>query len=505
MLSVTIEKGEPSGTVYVLKPGESTFGRSRSSTFHLGSSDVSGLHARIRVEGGAARLENLSKFGTRVDGVPVEGAVTLVAGQRIEIGKVTVLRFRQEAEAAPRVDAEAATGEGRAAVGATLGATRAATAAGADESDLTGALSQPEAESGATEGATRAMQTRAATPEEVDHLREAEHTRVRRRRAIGLALAASAVVLALVFRPRTPPPENELDWTLDANGDYVDAFEPGPGGSLKDGGYDICYPGNKTFKKKTIEGGVILDGRIGRNLDVPMRVVVQETQEPRFASLSRTDFVSDWMQQASTSGGHWNFDKPTPQLYFFGDRGGVVFTRVTYLRDGDGTWFGVASVARHGTRRIVTRAEVPATERVRAERLLTDKLLRLSENIENTYWEGVPVPAKIAEESTLAQIRADLDRMAPATWVALDALLRSLLTQAVLAGHAETEAEALKALIKLRERQTLWFNSQWLAFDAARSQGNPKKAAKIAEFTKAVFSNTEDQRYFDVRNWKAEH
>lgn len=502
MLSVTIEKGEPAGAVYVLKPGESTLGRSRAATFHLAAADVSGLHARIRVEGGVARLENLSTFGTRVDDVPAVGVVTLTPGQRIAIGKATVLLFRQDAAAAPRADADAPTGDG--AFQVTMGATRAGSAAGPDGLDLTGVLSNPEPEPGATEGATRAMQTRAATPEEVDLLRESEHKRVRQRKMFAFAAIAAAVGLALVFRPRTPPPENELEWTLDADGEYVDAFEPGPGGSLKDGGYDICYPGNKTFKKKAIEGGVVLEGRIGRNLDVPMRLVISETQEARFASLTRLAFVNDWMQQAAAAGGQWNFDKPAPQLYFFGSRNGVIFTRVTYLRDGDGAWFGVASVVRHGTRRIVTRAEVPAPERVRAERLLSDKLLRLSTHMENTYWEGVPVPVKLAEETTLAQIRADLDRVAPATWVALDGLLRSLLTQAVQSAHAETEAEAAKLLITLRERQTLWFNSQRLAFDAALSQGNKGKAAKIAEFTKAVFSNTEDQRYFDARNWKLE-
>ena len=35
-------------------------------------------------------------------------------------------------------------------------------------------------------------------------------------------------------------------------------------------------------------------------------------------------------------------------------------------------------------------------------------------------------------------------------------------------------------------------------------QNNWTKAVKIAEFTKAVFSNIEDQRYFTVRKWKAE-
>lgn len=525
MFRLIVEKGEPAGAVYELKPGEATLGRSRAATFRLASSDVSGHHARIRVEGGAARLENMSQFGTRLNGQPVSAPVELAAGQKIEIGKATVLRVEGAPDAAPAADPEAATGEGAAggtravaasASEALAGATRAeaipeetrAAAAHADElSELTSALSRPapgEAEEGATEGATRAMQTRAATPEEIEHLKVLEQKRIRRRTTIGLSVAIPLVLLAIVFRPRTPPPENEIEWTLDANGDFVDAFEAAPGGGRKDGGYDVLYPGNNTFKKKVAEGGWVLEGRIARKLDVPMRVILQETQETRFAGMTRAEFVQDWIQQASVSGGRWNFDKPAPTVSFFGRKNGIPFTRVTYLRDGDGSWFGVASVVRHGIRRIVVRAEVPASERVRAEKMLSDKLLKPSEDFEYAYWESGPTRAKIAEDEALPQARADIERMAPATWVAINGQLSALLAQAVLAGHKETEAEALRLLVKLRERQALWFNSQKLAFNAAISQNSLQKAAKTAEFTKAVFSDMEDQRYFDVRKWNQE-
>lgn len=528
MFSLTVEKGEPAGAVFVLREGESTLGRSRSATCRLLSSDVSGLHARVVVEKGAAWLENISQFGTRLDEAPVAAPVALRPGQRIAIGKVTVLVVGQDEPA--RVSADAATGEapGRAAspppthadlggaaspppavtsASAAPGATRAA-AAGDDFSELTRAASGTAwgGAGGETagEGETRAMQTRAATPEEIEHLREVEQKRLRRRTAIGLAVAAPLLILAVVFRPRTPPPENEIEWAKDAAGDYADAFAPAPSGGIKDGGYDLCYPGNDTFKKKAAAGGLLLEGWIGRSLDVPMREFLQEEQEVRFAALSRAAAVDDWMAQAAASGGRWNFDRPSPTPAFFGKKNGVPFTRVTYLRDdGKGSWFGVASVVRHGCRRIVVRAEVPATERVRAEKMMSAKLIRPSEEFEYAYWEGVALPAKIAEEEVLTQVRADLERMAPATWVAVEGLLQSLLTQSAQNGHKEVEAEASRLLVRLRDRQALWFNSQQLAFDAALMQNNLPKAAKIAEFTKAVFSNIEDQRYFDVRKWRA--
>ncbi|MDX9792444.1 MAG: FHA domain-containing protein [Kiritimatiellia bacterium] len=530
MLRLTVESGEPAGAACDLKPGETTLGRSRSATFRLLASDVSGLHAVVKVAGGVARLENLSQFGTRVDDQPVAGAVALIPGQRIAIGKMTVLRVDEAGGA----DAEAPTGGGhepatRAADALTAAAapapapTRGAAPAGtrpaavaasarataetlADDafSELTRSMGGVTGQGGESEeGATRAMQTRAATPEEIEHLQELERKRVRRRLTVGLSVAIPLVMLALIFRPRRPPPEVEIEWPKDAAGSYLDQFEPAPSGGYKEDGFDVCFPGNGTFKRKVIEGGMVLEGFIGRSLDVPMRVVVQEEREVRFAGLSRAAAVEDWMQQAADSGGRWNFDRPSPTPAFFGRKNGIPYTRVTYLRDGDGTWFGVASVVLYGDRRLVARTEVPAAERMRAEKMMSVKLIRPSDAFEFAYWEGVPGTASLDESAMLRQIRADLERIAPATWAALESLLQTLLTQAVQAGHREVETEALALLVKLRERQALWFNSQKLAFDAAMMQNNWKKAEKVAEFTKAVYSRVEDQRYFDVRKWKA--
>ena len=518
MLRLIMEKGEPAGAVFVLKTGENTLGRSHSAMLQLTSPDVSGLHARIQVKDGVARLENLSQFGTRLDDVPVSGLVALTSGQRLAIGKATVLLFQKSEDPAgdcapsrTRAEPEAITGAGVAQTFA-ASATRAAgpqairaTPQEDSDSDLTGALSHSDVTSAAgstEEGATRAMQTRAATPEEIEHLKQNEQKRLRRRTTIGLVIAIPAVILTLLFRPRTPPPELELAWAQSADGQDLDAFAPAPGGGVKDGGYDLLYPDNKTFKKSVVAGGIVLAGTIGRELNVPMRVLLQEENETRLATLSRAEMVDDWMRQMSGGGGKWNFDKPSPIVNFFGSKNGVPYTLVTYLRDGDGSWFGVASVVRHGCRRIVTRAEVPVAERVRAEKMLAAKLLRVSDEFQYSHWEYSPFTAALSEEDSLAQARKDLERTAPATWVALNGQLADLLTKAVQLGHKEIEDEALRLLVKLRDREALWFNSQQLAFDAALMQGNNQKAIKIAEFTKAVFSNVDDQRYYTVRKWK---
>jgi hypothetical protein len=504
MFRLTVEKGETAGKVYELKPGENMIGRSRSAAVHISSPDVSGVHAHIRVAGGTAFLENLSQFGTSVDGVPVSGEVALADGQCLELGKSTRLRFNVDANAVQ----EAATGMGFDPAATIAGERGKITMAGtltggAGRSDLTTAFMPPDpSHMEDEEGVTHAMQTRAATPEEIELLRVAEQKRARRKFMIMATVVVAVVALVVVFRPKPLPPETEIDWARDERGEYLDDFLPAVSGGVKDGGYDVMFPGNKSFKKSVDGNGFVLEGRVGRKLDVPMRVVLQEEYDARLAGISRDEMVAEWIAQVSASGGRWNFDRPSPAIAFFGKRNGVPYTRVTYVRDGGGSWFGMANVVRHGCRRITICAEVPVIERVRAESMLATKMLIASEHFEYSYWEYNPVTPAFPENEVLAQISKELERIAPATWVALENQLTGVLTKASLAGNAACVEEAQRLLVKLRERQTLWFNSQQLAFDAALMQGRNDRAVKIAEFTKAVFSNMEDQRYFTVRKWK---
>ena len=535
-LSLTMEKGEPKAAVYVLKPGENVLGRSSSAGVKLGSPDISGQHAKITVTGDTAVLENLSRFGTRVDEIDITGSVTLVSGQRIGIGKATVLVFQagtgsQDAPAtaaAPETRGtmagkatyaatrplsvpmpvgaihEAATGKGtptRAAAPAADDRTRAMPSGAAEAEPM----SRPDwtTEVGA-EGETRAMQTRAAAPEEIEFLKVGEQKKVKNRILLGLAVIIPLLLVVIIFRPKTPPPEKEFEWPKNEAGEYLDGFEASPSGGLKDGGYDLCFPATTGFKKRSIAGGIVMESLIGRDRTIPMRVYLQEELDKKFVGMSRPAFVEDWIQQMSASGGRWNFDRPSPVAVFQGKENGIPAIRMTYQRDGDGTWFGVATVIRHGTRRIAVRAEAPATERARAERILSAQFFRPSLDFLRAYWEPTLELPKGVEADILRQVRQELDRMAPATWIQTEALLAGLLTKVVGAESPDVETEAVGMLIRLREREALWFNSQQLAFDAAIMQGSPGKARKIAEFTKGIFSNPEDQRYYTVRKWKVE-
>lgn len=88
-----VEEGSHAGTIFPLYERQVLIGRLRSSDLPLDDGSVSRLHARVFFRGGCAYIEDLgSRWGTLVNGAPVEGHRPLAAGDIIQVGSVR-LRF----------------------------------------------------------------------------------------------------------------------------------------------------------------------------------------------------------------------------------------------------------------------------------------------------------------------------------------------------------------------------------------------------------------------------
>ena len=85
-----------SATIQVrLHEGDNLIGRDPTATVWLDATQVSRQHARIRVEGQQAMLEDMqSKNGTWLRGQPVTGPVPLADGDEIRLGSSAVVTFR---------------------------------------------------------------------------------------------------------------------------------------------------------------------------------------------------------------------------------------------------------------------------------------------------------------------------------------------------------------------------------------------------------------------------
>ncbi len=513
--------GEGAGSIFELADGEHVAGRSHSVDLRLLAADISGKHLRLSVDGDRVTVENLGRSGTFVDGQPVTAPTAWTAGQELRLGATTVFSLEAAAalaagdrptgvggspDPAPAPPAPAApTAPGEAPTGfaapppATLAAAKTA-ALGAGQDQPTGMLQKTVAarQDNGPEGGTRIMQTRVASQEEIDFLRAAEHRRARRKLALIVVAVGAFVLLALLLWPRRPAPETTLSWPRDAAGNYLDAFVPAPSGSFEEGGYELAFPGVPGWTSQSIPGGVAVATRAGRDHDVPLKLFLVERLDPREVQIDRLQSLAEWKDEVKQSGGHWNFDPPSA-VFYLGDANGIPCVSLAYQREDDAPWHGMATLFRHGRRRVVLRVEVPAAERVRAEQIVSTLFLHVSQDFVNRHWEGSSEPPRGEAAQLIRRARLELEHIAPSAWAQVGTMIIDALRLATLHDQPEQEQEAMVLLLRLRDRQTIWFNAQRLAFFNALAQGDDLQAGRIAEFCKAVFSSDLDQRYYTIR------
>jgi two-component system cell cycle response regulator len=86
--------GAAVGAMYKLPRSAAQIGRGAACEIRLPDDGVSRAHARIVTEGDRVRLEDLdSRNGTFLNGKKVTGSVALADGDKIQIGRTTILKF----------------------------------------------------------------------------------------------------------------------------------------------------------------------------------------------------------------------------------------------------------------------------------------------------------------------------------------------------------------------------------------------------------------------------
>lgn len=91
---LTVLTGSASGQMFKLSKGAAVIGRAPNIEVRLEDDGVSRTHARLRAETGRAWIEDMaSRNGTFVNGVRIAAATELRDGDKIQIGRTTVIRF----------------------------------------------------------------------------------------------------------------------------------------------------------------------------------------------------------------------------------------------------------------------------------------------------------------------------------------------------------------------------------------------------------------------------
>jgi diguanylate cyclase (GGDEF)-like protein len=91
---VIVLVGASVGAMFKIPAGEAVIGRSRRADIRLTDDGVSRFHAAIRHDGQRLIIEDRgSRNGTFVNGVKVSGRAPLADGDKIQVGRTTILKF----------------------------------------------------------------------------------------------------------------------------------------------------------------------------------------------------------------------------------------------------------------------------------------------------------------------------------------------------------------------------------------------------------------------------
>ncbi|MBT3381148.1 MAG: FHA domain-containing protein [Lentisphaerae bacterium] len=530
MLCLTVERGEPRGSVYQLHDDETIVaGRSRQKAdLWLGDSGISGRHLRLTAVRGSLEVEDLdSKSGTLLEGEPLTAPTRMELGQRLSLGGDTVLLLTGEDEpteapqtmsptagtSAPLGDGERITGPPTppTGVGGEADAERETCppdgadlkTEGEDEDtetrDLLGDDNSPEwrisdTEDGLGKGdGTIVWKTPTGDPEDERWLIAQERRKAHVRHALILALTG-ALLAALTYGLRPPTARKPLTWPRSSTGTYRDSRFVGPGG-----GYAIvCPEATDSVLKEEANESVIsftLDG-------VEFRLVISEDTNDSHVRTDIADCVAAWIG-AMESDDSWGAEQLSAFPTFFGKGNGIPARHLRYSHtvNSEG-WSGICYFCRHGRRLITVRVETPDMTRALAEDLMLTIYLEPDEEFEHLRWEGasddIPTPAEELVEDAGKAVSGS----SPLTWTGAEKTVIRAIRKAAQEGDTALEAKAIGHLDDLRTRQRIWFSGQQIRRDEAEKRGDKETQAAIKARCEGVFSNKMDHRYHLVRKWK---
>ena len=518
---IKFTSGSLSGRDFGFAKNTISIGRSRQNDVVLTEPDVSARHIILYLAEHGIEMENLSSRITIVDAEPMK------LGERKKITAGMSVRLGDEVS----WELEAVEDSGAASDDQPTGSAFDDLATGFPDDEKTGGVlpddrpgssaraSAPEPSPADDSPAVQAeppvepagndetimMQTRMASPEELEYLKSS-HDKERKKRIGFLLFTGVAIVAALFLVYRLfvyREPEEFVSWPKKSNGKiYYNIAQ------LKDIPFtkdcDIEYPATPGAKVINEDGRVTIIAAIGKYLDVPLRIVVEYRREPQLLTTSRTAIFEKWIAAKSRSGGNWNFDLILPVEFFSTDHG-IPFLQVTYSRTvKSDAYFGIAVFWRHEDWCFFMTKEVPMRERWRAEYFLRgETFLWFSDAFLNDHWEGHEDLLPGSAAANLDEAKTLLSRRTPSVWKKCELLLNSALIKSCGA-RDDTYRFALAQLRQLRQQQREWFNAQKIAYFCAKNAKLKGEQKQIKESVKADFSSDDDLRYYKIRRNKWE-
>ena len=351
-------------------------------------------------------------------------------------------------------------------------------------------------------GETQVLNTQSVSREELEELKKTYVARKARKavsRFTFLGIAAAAA-LGVSFWASTREPEKFLAMPPEkATVQLLPALDPGPGKTA--GSIGLLYPsaGSSVVRKDNAFGGKSLEiaTRIGRKLDVELVLAADVFRDPSALNESRADTFRRYLENSPDLVSALDNRVSLSGEDFFGGGGGlrraVPCSRMGYWRmRGEQSVFGVVSFFRNGELCCALRREVPATEQLRAERMLHDARVWLFTDPSGAFsasqWEGARGAGCADPALALSRCQSAFDLDTPSEWPGIETGLRDVLVETASGGGSpEIESRALSLLKDLRARKAL----HWKALVAPRvrlasTAGNRNDEAEARAIDRAV-------------------
>lgn len=525
------QKGLLAGKTFELTADKQlSAGRSQSSDIFINSADVSGRHLAIRLtKANAVVVEVFSKHTTLFNGKPLAmgDCVELSSGDEIQLGGSN--SFVLEKASGDALDDNVSTAMDNVtvppknapkplnddSVGTVLEPAKPIAksapapaknntqapapkpAADAKKAPATKADAKDKSEKGGSE--TVAIQTLLASDEELEKIRGVYKTKYRKKG--GLLIVTVAIFLALtvslyvVLRPQR---EEYLSWPKDASGKFLTDFK------TMASYLAVAFPeldGNQIVEK---DGYLEIHTAIGKDCDVPLNIYAQTKADKSSLTVSRDAAFKAFLADLVNKDDSLTISSTSEMVFINTNLGsGVPVNRVSYTRTDKGdAFFGYIIYLRFEDNVHSIMAEVPLASQWRAIpffRTNLGSLVVFAPKRVPEYWEGSSsYRADTTIEQDFTEAKNFQKRKAAVYWENIHYCLQSILIKAKQNNDKESLELAKSMLIKLRDEQRGWYNTQKLAYQYARLKQDKSTMQSIQSTSAAVFTpefQQSDYRY----------
>ena len=495
--------GEKNDKFYELQPNQTlSIGRSHTNDICLKAPDVSGRHIIMRVgANGSVSTEILSSRITKHNDqqVNIGDIIEIQPNDRIQMGNDTVFVFEvldkntantsdEDATVFPDEDKKTSlvipSGSG--------GPTEDKTILTPNIPPNAASLIQGKNESLQSEyndNETIAFQTRIASEDELNEIKKS-FKRKHYKKVLMIALPiiiflAVAISLYVYIRPT---PEESLSWPQDKNGKDLDEFKQVAPYLA------ICYPNATGVSVKASGSTVDIITKIGKFQDVPFYISANSQVDLNTLKLDHQEAFDIWCEQMRDKDSTISFSADKKTIFLNVHRGaGVPMSYLSYTRrKGNDDFWGYAVFIRKAQTIHTMLFDLPFSEKWRAEKFFRSYLRNMviyAPRRTPEHWEGT------AFYRSNTDVKQDMDeadnfmkREAPVYWGRIFYLLRSALIKSALVNDTKSIEQAQNMLTELREQQTIWFNTQKLAYQYAKQNENKQSMHSIQAMCESVFS-----------------